>query len=291
MMMVGANVVAGKVLAQSLPVPVVIFLRCLLAMLLVLPFAWRDLRPLPSRRVMLNLLMQGALGAVSYNTFLLAGLRRTGALEGGLVLSSIPVVVAIGAAAILGERLTTRRWLAVLLAAGGMAALTLARTGQSSAGTLLGDALVFLAVCSETLWILLTRLSAARVGILAATFWTQLFATALQAPFAVPLLAGHVGVLRSMPLAALLVYHSVTASLLCNFFWYGGMRRVPANVGGVFTVLLPATAAALAVVLLGERVTATLAAGFVLMLASILLATWPGRRAGAAELCAAGQPR
>ena len=37
MMMVGANVVAGKVLAQSLPVPVILFLRCVLAMLIMLP--------------------------------------------------------------------------------------------------------------------------------------------------------------------------------------------------------------------------------------------------------------
>jgi drug/metabolite transporter (DMT)-like permease len=292
MMLVGANVVAGKVLAQSLPVPVILFLRCVLATLLVFPFAARTAFHRPRPGVMLNLLLQALLGAVCYNSALLAGLRRTGALEGGLVLSSIPAVVAVGAAAILGERLSSRRWLAVLLAAGGMSALTIARAGDAAGGTLAGDGLVFLAVCSETAWILLTRVNAGRVGILAATFWTQVFGTLLLAPLALPHLATHLGPLSRVPLAALLVYHAVTASLLCNFLWFAGMRRAPANLGGVFTVLLPATAAALAVLLLGEQVTATLAAGFALMLGSILLATWPGRRAAAVPpLPAAGPAR
>jgi drug/metabolite transporter (DMT)-like permease len=292
MMLVGANVVAGKVLAQSLPVPVILFLRCVLATLIVLPFVPRAALRLPRAGVTLNLFGQAALGAVCYNSFLLAGLRRTGALEGGLVLSSIPAVVAVGAAIILGERLSGRRWLAVALAAGGMMALTLARSGDASGGTLAGDGLLLLAVCSEAAWILLTRVSAARVGILAATLWTQVFGMLLLAPVALPHLAQHLAPLRSGPLAALLVYHAVTASLLCNFLWYAGMRRAPANLGGVFTVLLPATAAALAVLLLGEPVTASLAAGFVLMLGSILLATWPRRRATVAPpLPAAGTVR
>jgi drug/metabolite transporter (DMT)-like permease len=280
MMLVGANVVAGKVLAQSLPVPVILFLRSVLATLLVLPFLPLAAYRLPRRGVTLNLLGQAALGAVCYNSFLLAGLRRTGALEGGLVLSAIPAVVALGAAGILGERLSVQRWLAVLLAAGGMSALTIARAGNAAGGTLVGDGLVFLAVCSETCWILLTRVNAGRLGILAATFWTQLFATLLLAPVALPHLAAYLAPLRHVPLAVLPVYHAVTASLLCNFLWFAGMRRVPANLGGVFTVLLPATAAALAVLLLGEPVTNSLAAGFALMLGSILLATWPHHRRG-----------
>jgi drug/metabolite transporter (DMT)-like permease len=48
-------------------------------------------------------------------------------------------------------------------------------------------------------------------------------------------------------------------------------------VAGVFSAFLPATAAVLAVLVLGEAFTAGHGAGFVLMLGSILLATWPAR--------------
>jgi drug/metabolite transporter (DMT)-like permease len=56
------------------------------------------------------------------------------------------------------------------------------------------------------------------------------------------------------------------------------MRRVPAGLAGIFTAFLPATAALVAVLLLGEPFTTVHAAGFALLTGSLLLATWPGRR-------------
>ncbi|HEX2297800.1 MAG TPA: hypothetical protein VHH34_04675, partial [Pseudonocardiaceae bacterium] len=51
-------------------------------------------------------------------------------------------------------------------------------------------------------------------------------------------------------LAGLLVFHSLTASVLCLLLWYAGLKRAPASIAGVFTAFLPATAAAVAVALL-----------------------------------------
>jgi drug/metabolite transporter (DMT)-like permease len=81
-------------------------------------------------------------------------------------------------------------------------------------------------------------------------------------------------------LAALLVFHSLTASVVAVLLWYAGLRRVPAGLAGVFTAFLPATAAVVAVTLLGEAFTTAHAAGFALMLGSVAVATWP-RRGGA----------
>ena len=278
MMMVGANVVVGKLLAQALPVPVVLFLRCALALVVLAPLAWRDGGAWPRRRVLLNLALQAAAGTVAYNILLLAGLKRTGALSGGLVLSALPAVVALAAAVILGERLSVRRWLAAALAAFGMAAVTLGRGGAVH-GSLAGDALIFGAVLAETTWILLSRISAPRTGMFQGAFWMQVFSLLLLAPVAAGPAVAHVAALRDWRLAALLGFHAMTASVLSLVLWFSGMRRVPASLAGVFSVLLPATAASLAVVVLGERFTAALAAGFALMLGSILLATWPSRRA------------
>ena len=274
MMLTGVNVVAGKVLAQALPVPVVLFLRCGLAIVVLAPFA---LHRLPGRMLALNLLIQAAIGTVGYNCFLLAGLRRTGALEAGFVLATIPAVMAIGAALVFRERLSPRRWASVALASFGMMAL--AARGNASSGTLAGDALVFAAVCSEAGFMLLAKHSAGRLGLFAGAFWMQVFSFALLAPWAV---AEWPGALPSVPIIGLLVFHSLTASVLCLILWYGGMRRAPAHVAGVFTILLPATAAATAVLALGERFNFALAIGFALMGVSILLATWPQRKTGVA---------
>jgi drug/metabolite transporter (DMT)-like permease len=76
----------------------------------------------------------------------------------------------------------------------------------------------------------------------------------------------------------LLVFHSLTASVLCLLLWYQGLKRVPGVVAGVFTAFLPASAAVVAVVFLGETINLTHAIGFALMMVSIILATWHSRR-------------
>jgi drug/metabolite transporter (DMT)-like permease len=278
MALVGANVAVAKVLSEALPIALVAFLRCLLACLVLWPLARaRDGRAVPSRAARRNLALQALFGTAVYNAGLLAGLRLTGALEAGLVLSTLPAVVALGAAAWLRESMPPRAWAAVALAVAGMGAITLARSDGTGAGSAAGNALVFAGVCGEAVYVLLARRVAGQVPVLTAGLWMQAWSAAVLLPFALPGI-GAVGALAASPgLLALLVFHSLTASVLCVVLWYAGLRRVPAGVAGLFTGLLPATAALVAVALLGEPVSASHVAGFALMSAS-LLAAFGGRR-------------
>src|SRR5690349_19933151 len=107
MALVGGNVVVARVLAQALPIPLLLFLRCVLACLILAPAAVIGRRgALSFRADAPSLAHQSAFGTVLYNVALLAGLRRTCALESGLVLATLPVVVAIGAWLLLDERLS-----------------------------------------------------------------------------------------------------------------------------------------------------------------------------------------
>ena len=286
MALVGANVAVAKVLSEALPIALVAFLRCLLACLVLWPLARaRDGRgALPGPAALRNLALQALFGTAVYNAGLLAGLRLTGALEAGLVLATLPAVVALGAALWLRERLPPRGWAAVALAVAGMGAITLARAdgaGPGVAGSAAGNALVFAGVCGEAAYVLLARRIAGQVPVLTASLWMQTFSAAVLLPFALPGF-GAAGALAASPgLLALLVFHSLTASVLCVVLWYAGLRGVPAGVAGLFTGFLPATAALVAVALLGEPVSASHAAGFALMSASLLAAFWP-RGGGAA---------
>ena len=102
----------------------------------------------------------------------------------------------------------------------------------------------------------------------------QIFSALMLAPFALPDMAS-ITALMDPHLAALLVFHSVTASVLCLLLWYAGLQRVGAGVAGIFTAFLPATAALVAVVILRESFTTIHAIGFALMMLSVLIATWP----------------
>ena len=279
MALVGANVAVGKLLAEALPVPLILALRCLLACLVLWPLARLiEGRVRVAPGVLRNLALQALVGTVLYNAGLLAGLRLTTALEAGLVLATLPAVVALGSAAWLRERLSARQWLAACLAAGGMAALTLARLGGGGGGVgnLLGNALVFGGVLGEAAYVLLAKRIVGRVPVVTASLWMQAFSAAMLLPLAL-LGFGALPALADPALAGLLVFHSLTASVLCLLLWYAGLRRVPAGVAGVFTALLPASAAAVAVLVLGEAFSAVHGVGFVLMGGSLLLATWPQR--------------
>jgi drug/metabolite transporter (DMT)-like permease len=278
MALVGANVGVAKLLAESLPIAMIAGLRCALAVLVLWPLArLMEGRARPGRRALWNLALQAAFGTVLYNAGLLAGLRLTTALEAGLVLATLPAVVAIGGALWLRERLPARQWAAVALAAGGMAAITLARVAAEGHGSALGNALVFAGVCGEAMYVLLAKRIAGQVPVVTASLWMQLFSAAMLLPFWLPF-AGAAVALAEPATATLLVFHSLTSSVLCLLLWYAGLRRAPASVAGVFTAFLPASSAVVAVAFLGEAFTATHALGFALMLGSVLVATWPGRR-------------
>ena len=279
MALVGLNVPVAKLLAEDLPVPLIAGLRCVIACLVLLPLLRAaGVRPrLPDRRLAWNLALQAAFGTVLYNLALLAGLRLTSALEGGLMLATLPAMVAIGGALWLREALALRVWAAVGLAALGMGALT-AAAAAGGEGSLAGNALVLAAVAGEAAYVLLAKRAAGRLPVLLATFWMQVFSAALLAPLWLPVIGG-AAALAAPGVAALLIFHALTASVLCVVLWYAGLQRVPAGIAGVFTLFLPATASAVAVGVLGEAFTPAHATGFALMLASVLLATWPARRA------------
>jgi drug/metabolite transporter (DMT)-like permease len=278
MALVGANVAVAKLLADSLPIALIAGLRCALAVALLWPLARAmEGRVAVSRGLLWNLAAQAAFGTVVYNAGLLAGLRLTTALEAGLILATLPAVVAMGGALWLRERLPPRQWAAVALAAFGMGALTLARVSGEASGSLLGNLLVFGGVCGEAMYVLLAKRMAGRVPVVTATFWMQGFSVVLLLPFCLPV-AGGVATLADPSVSGLLVFHSLTSSVLCLLLWYAGLRRAPAGIAGVFTAFLPATAAVFAILVLGEAFTAIHAAGFVLLMGSLLLATWPARR-------------
>jgi drug/metabolite transporter (DMT)-like permease len=278
MILVGANVPVAKLLAEDLPIPLIAFLRCVLACAVLWPLM-RTMEPgrRPGGEILRNLFWQAAFGTALYNAGLLAGLRLTTALEGGLVLATLPTVVAIGSALWLKERLSARAWAAAALAAVGMGAINAVRAGGGGEGSVVGNALIFAGVIGEAVYVLLAKRAAGRVGVITAAFWMQVFSAAQLAPFALGSLPWLAPGAASGANAALLVFHSLTASVLCLLLWYGGMRRAAANVAGVFSGFLPATAAVLGVAVLGETFTSVHAVGFAVMLASILLATWPGR--------------
>jgi drug/metabolite transporter (DMT)-like permease len=69
----------------------------------------------------------------------------------------------------------------------------------------------------------------------------------------------------------LLVFYSLAAGLFSVGRWVSGLKHVPANQAGVFTVALPIAATAVGVLLLGESFTLLHASALALAAAGVLL--------------------
>lgn len=73
----------------------------------------------------------------------------------------------------------------------------------------------------------------------------------------------------------LLLFYALAASVWTVWLWMTGLKGVPASQAGVFTVMLPVSAALVGVGVLGESVGAAQLAAFTLALAGVALATLP----------------
>lgn len=134
--------VCVKLLSDTVPLGQIVFYRSLFALLPIVVFlAWRREFPagLATRRPLGHLLRSGLGAAAMFASF--AAVARLPVAEATLLAQLSPVVMALGAVALLGERLTLHRVLALGLALLGVVVLVLPglgdATGQAS-GYLLG---------------------------------------------------------------------------------------------------------------------------------------------------------
>jgi drug/metabolite transporter (DMT)-like permease len=82
----------------------------------------------------------------------------------------------------------------------------------------------------------------------------------------------------SIPIWGLLVFYALAASMWTVWLWMTGLKRVPASQAGVFTVMLPVSAAAIGVIFMGERLSGLQMLAFAIALFGLVLATLPARR-------------
>ena len=69
----------------------------------------------------------------------------------------------------------------------------------------------------------------------------------------------------------LIIYYSLTASVLSFILWYKGIAKVPASVAGLFTVFMPVSSALIGVTFLHESFTWKHAIGMVLAITAIYI--------------------
>jgi drug/metabolite transporter (DMT)-like permease len=282
-----APVATRAAVAHLAPVPLLV-LRMSIAALVLLPWAVPMLRRLCSRdpgrpdrarRDAGRLVAAGLLGLIGYNLPVTVGLQWLPASTAGLLLATEPVWVLVLSRAFLRERQAGRAWLGSAVALGGVAVLAgpgaLAGAGGyrgvAGAGLVLAGTLAFGAYT-----IVLRPLSQA-YGAVPATAASTLAGAVPYLAFAGTLSVSRLAALPASAWAELgfLALGSTAAGML---MWNRAVLSAGTASVSQLLYLEPAVSVAGAVVFLGERVTAAMAAGGVLILAGVIAASRAGRR-------------
>ncbi|WP_082542304.1 MULTISPECIES: DMT family transporter [unclassified Rhizobacter] len=280
MALVGSYVGLSKLLLAVFPVFLLAWLR--FGMAAVAMVGWVRRRPgeAPlSRHDRILLFFESFFGNFLFSICMLFGVGLSSALAAGVIMAAIPAAVAILSRLFLKERIVPRVAVGIACAVGGIALVSVVAHGGSDQGgsSLLGNLLLFGAVICEASYVVMGKKLTGNVSARRISALVNLWGLALVTPLGLwQAMSFDFGAVQPGSWS-LLLFYSLAASMVTVWLWMTGLRQVPASSAGIFTVLLPISAAAIGVVFLGERISATQAAAFGLAIAGVLFATWPAR--------------
>jgi len=201
----------------------------------------------------------------------------TGIVVAALVaICSAPIMIALLAALLLGERLTVRVVLALGLGVAGTAlVVALPSGGPAPAATFsLGEGLALSAGLAYALYVIIAKAALARSAPLPLTAMTFTVAALAMMPSLAWTRAPLGQVTRGWPW---LLYLGAVTTAGAYAVYALGLRRVSASVAGIVALLEPLTATLLGVLLFGEPLGVAGALGALMLLGAIALLCSAGR--------------
>lgn len=291
MTLVGSYVALSKPLSQALPLFLLAWLRFGIGGLGMLSWLRKPASEPPmTPQVKRLVFLESFLGNFLFTLCMISGVGLTSAVTAGVTMAGIPAAVAVMSWFFLKEQVPRRTWAAVALAVAGIALFAVAQPGSGAHGgtpgaegahpqglAWLGQLLLIGAVLCEAAYSVIGKKLTGTLGPRRITALINLWGFVLATPMGIytALQFDFTAVRPGMWL--LLVFYALAASVWTVWLWMTGLKAVPAAQGGVFTVLLPVSAALVGVLVLGERFTPLQLLAFGIAIASVVLATLPVR--------------
>jgi drug/metabolite transporter (DMT)-like permease len=222
------------------------------------------------RRDWPRLLFASIAGTAAFNMFTNYGLALVPAGIAGIIGSTEPLIIAVGAFVFLNEGLSPLVLIGMAIAIAGSALLFWAGTSSGSY-SLIGVILVFLSCVSWATYTIACKPLLSRYDPFSVTAWTMVIA----AP--VVILNGAAGALHAASLLGwrewaevlyLIIPYAVVGTVLWNF----GASRLSGAATGAYLYLIPIIAVASGTVVLGEAVTPQVVLGGLIILSGVAIA-------------------
>ena len=291
MALVGSYVALSKPLVAIFPVFLLAWLRFSIGGAAMLHWLKKPASELPMTRETRQLVfLESFLGNFLFSICMLYGVSMTSAVAAGVIMASIPAMVALMSWLFLREHISVRVWCAVACAVLGIGLVSLSKeelitpiqrgleADLAYNKAWLGNLLLIGAVLCEAAYAVIGKKLTGVLSPKRITALINLWGFALITPLGLWAAWNFDFSAVEGPIWLLLVFYALAASVWTVWLWMTGLQVVPANQAGVFTVMLPISAALVGVFVLGERLNSIQLAAFAIALGGVLLATLPQRR-------------
>jgi len=272
------NFVLSRGMNAEIPPFALSFWRWAVALLILSFFALRHL--ISQRQLALKhkrfIIVQGILGVAGFNSLIYMALQTTTAINAVLINSCIPVFIVLFSWGIYRERISPRQLLGVCVSFCGVLMII---TGGKLA-TLLslqfnqGDIFVIVAALFWGLYSANLKKYPQGLHPLAYQSAIVLVGLTILLPFYLFELSSGQTMIISTRSVVTIFYVALFASVLAFIFWNRAVTTLGANIAGPFIHLMPVFSTILAVIFLGETLTATHIQAICLIFCGILMTTF-----------------
>ncbi|TGP25092.1 MULTISPECIES: DMT family transporter [unclassified Mesorhizobium] len=282
MLLWGGNSVAGKLAVGHVSPMTLVFLRWVLAVLIMLPVGWRAFREdWPELRRHWRLIAGlGACGFTIFNVIFYTALNHTTAINVSILQAAIPIVIILANFALFRLHVQRLQIVGVALTIVGVAII--ASHGDLSQLLRLdlnfGDAIMLVAVLCYSLYSVGLRLKPA-IRWQSLMLALSLAALLTSLPFFVWEVAAGRVIAPDARGWTVAFYTALGASVVSQIFYIRGNELIGANRAGLFINLVPIFGTLLSVLIVGEQFQLYQGLALVLVLGGIALAEYSGRRA------------
>jgi drug/metabolite transporter (DMT)-like permease len=271
----GSGTPISKILTNAFPVFVASGLRVAVATLVLLPFILQERETIKQyqRKDWFIILLIAVIGMFLFSVFMLYGMEQISGVVGSIVMSTTPIVTALGSFLFFRDRLGWRKSAAIALAVFGVLILNVGGEQSDSSGgnQLIGTLLIFAAVCSEASYTLLGKKASEHVDPVVIAGLASAIAVVLFLPFALYQFPGvDIAMIRWTDWLALAWWGAGTLAL-GSVLWYRGIKKVSGSTAAGFMGVMPVSALVLSYLLLGEPFRWIHLAGFAAVFAGVLL--------------------
>ncbi|MCA9401772.1 MAG: EamA family transporter, partial [Candidatus Omnitrophica bacterium] len=269
----GGGFVAGKVIAPQAGAFTITFLRFLIAsvVLTIILFRTEKLTSVPISIVGFAL-AGGFLGVGCYNFLFLNGIKWIEAGRGAVIMSIVPIAVAVLSAILFKEPLTFRKFVGILISVVGAAMVVSNGDFSIFFGNIgRGELYILGSVSCAAAFTLISKKMLDQLSPLAVIVFISSFGTVMMI---IPMLIE----LQTRPLTGLsfafymnLLYLALGPSVVATVFYYHGIAKVGPSRASQYMNLMPVFAVILSFLFLGEEITSSLAVGGLMVIGGILI--------------------